>query len=117
MGKKQVKEKKSLADSNASAGKNEKVSVPNEPEAQTESEIVLRKKENAAKLAKVLKTVHAQVVSAVEVKQVSAAVKALQAFTKVKKAASVNIVQDQDDALVLTFTLTRVPKKPSARPF
>lgn len=80
-----------------------------------ESETIQRKKENAQKLDRQMKAIRAQVLQKVDLKQIQKAVTALQQFKKSQKNEK-NLLSDPNALVTLTFTMTKLPVKPSQRP-
>ena len=111
------------AGSKASKGKASKVDkvqtqkVVEQVESVEHSEKVLQKIENAKLMAKQVKAMKAQVLQSLDVKQVAKAVKALQGYVKAKREKSGGLLDEEDEYINLSFTMTQVPTNPSARPF
>jgi hypothetical protein len=80
------------------------------------SEAASSKMENAALLAKQLKATNASVLAAFDLKQAASAAKALQDYQKKRFAESKGLLDTADSFFSLSFTMTKVPETPSARP-
>jgi hypothetical protein len=78
---------------------------------------VLQKKLTEKKIQKHRKSVNAFLSQKLDLKQIAKAVKALQNFSKAKRAGiSKNLLEDEADAIHVSFTLTQVATKPSPKP-
>jgi len=95
-----------------------KADAPAEPEAAPESLTVALKKANDLKIKKQMKTIQAQVNEKVDMKQVVLAAKALKAFAKKQSddKASSALLNEEDQCMHVTFTMTSVPTNPSPKP-
>jgi ribosome biogenesis protein UTP30 len=67
-------------------------------------------------LQKQLKHIHAKVASTIDAKQALSACKALIDFKKKLNAKNKGLLDSNDALVTLTFTMTRLPNKPSHRP-
>lgn len=67
-----------------------------------------------------VKKFNAKIKSSIERKQIVKAIEALQAFHKNKKAqgaaSSKSLLEDENQFVQVTFTLTQVPERPTPRP-
>ena len=70
------------------------------------------------KVKKQLKAMQAKVVERVDLKQVTQAAKALKTYVKKQSesAAGKALLNDEDQTVSVTFTMTRVPSNPSPKP-
>jgi hypothetical protein len=76
-------------------------------EAAGESRTVLQKKLTEKKIQKHRKSVNTFLSQKLDLKQIAKAVKALQNFSKAKRAGiSKNLLEDEADAIHVSFTLT-----------
>ena len=94
--------------------KKEKKAVAEETPAD-ESALVMLKKENAKVLEKSIKEMTSAVKESLDLKQVALAAKALQKYEKDKKKGK-SLLSDENAAVHLSFTMTKVPKNPSPKP-
>lgn len=81
-----------------------------------ESALVMLKKENAKVLEKSIRECSQAVKESLDLKQVATAVKALQKFEKEQSKANKSLLKDENAAVHLCFTMTKVPKKHSPKP-
>ena len=79
---------------------------------------IKHKKEHAEKFAKTISKHSVRIQKVVEPKNVLKAVKALREFSKKVGAQDLSkkLLQDEDDSVTVTFTLTEVPKNPTPKP-
>ena len=87
-----------------------------ETPAVEESVTVQMKAENEKKLKKQIKQMTAQVNQHYDLKQAVSAVKALQKFSIAQKKTNKGLLDDEDDYIQLSFTLSQVPSRPTPRP-
>lgn len=87
-------------------------------EIEDDSMVVAMKKANDLKIKKQLKATKALVAEKVDMKQIVLAANALKNFTKkqsdVKQRST--ILNDEDQTVHVTFTMTQVPTNPSPKP-
>ena len=81
-----------------------------------ESALVMLKKENAKVLEKSVREVQQAVNESFDLKQVATAAKALQKHEKEQSKASKSLLKDENAAVHLCFTMSKVPKKHSPKP-
>jgi hypothetical protein len=83
-----------------------------------ESDLVKLKKENAKVLEKSISKMEGEIKKNLDSKQVVLAAKALQKVFKSKKTESQKkqLLQDEDSSIHVTFTLSKVPERPTPRP-
>lgn len=88
-------------------------------QSQEESLTIQQKKANAAKLKKVIKKHHAKIKASLDLKQVIKATDALKEYQKKikEKTSHKKLLQEEDDFIHLTFTLTEIPSNHTPRPF
>ena len=79
---------------------------------------VKEKKANAKRMAKAVKKMSSKVKKSLERKQVEKAVSALQKHAEQVKGENLKkkLLENEDDNVLLTFTLNQIPQKPTARP-
>ena len=96
------------------AAKKQAVAEPQAPDSAT----VAMKKANDLKIKKHLKVMNAQVLAKVDLKQVISAAKALKAFAKKQSEDVANkaLLNDEDQTVHVSFTMTQVPTNPSPKP-
>lgn len=83
-----------------------------------QSQTVAQKKKNAKILEKATKKMFAKVKKSIEKKQVIKAITALATYAKKQKEGNLvkKLLEDEDDSVYVTFTLTQVPANPTPRP-